>query len=257
MPIPRKLLQAAFATLSEKTLLAVAEHCSIRGRASASKAELVKKLSVQDGLYMQAYTSRFTVPELKSIAAALGIDVKGKKKNELDSTVWSFIQDYDRISRKLTYDDVFTDPKRPDFGTKLRDWMEARHALGKLSTLSDGEKIVWEIRYALMDINGNSFPGFFESGSDDRPVVVMRALREIGAKKSAAALERIGKKLFDGKTIPVTTAARSDAFVFEDDDESDAFDAKLDQCHAIWDKAGEDLAALTQKFAAKNPDRFR
>jgi hypothetical protein len=257
MPIPRKLLQQAFATLSDKTLRAAAEHLGIRGRASASKEELVKKLSGEDGFNMVAYSSYFTVPELKAIAGVFAIDPKGKKKDDLDRAISGFVENYDRITRKLTYDDVFANPKSSDFGSKLRDWMEARHSSTKLSNLSDGEKILWEIRYALMDINGNSFPGFFESGSDDRPAVVIRALGEIGAKKSAAALERIGKKLFDRETIPATTATRSEAFLFEDDDEAEAFDAKLDQCRAIWEKAGEDLAALSQRFAAKNSDRFR
>lgn len=256
MPIPRKLLQSAFESLPEKTLRKVAEHHDIRGRESASNEELCKKLSRDDGTQLQSYTSYFSVAELKTIAGLFGIDTKGKTKNELDSAVWGFVQDYDRIMRKVTYEDLFVNPRSADFATKLRDWMDSRHSSIRLPRLSEGEQVIWQIRYALMDINGNSFPGVFEGGSDDRPDVFVRALREIGAKKSAKAFEQIGRILFGGG-VPATLKARSKALTFDDEDESDAFDQKLDECRLIWDKVGEDLAALSVRFAANNPDRFR
>jgi hypothetical protein len=256
MPIPRKLLRAAFESISEKTLRKVAEHHDIRGSQSASKVELCKKLSSDDGTCLQSYTGYFTVPELKAIASVFGIDSKGKTKDELDAAIWGFVQGYDRIARKLTYEEVFASPRSPDFAAKLRDWMEARHSTSKLAQLSDGEQVLWQIRYVLMEINGNSFPGVFEGGDDDRPQQFVRALREIGAKKSATAFERIGSILFDGD-IPKTADARSRKLTVEDEDQASAFDERLDACRDIWEKSDEDIAALSVRFAANNPDRFR
>ncbi|MBW3599852.1 MAG: DMP19 family protein, partial [Planctomycetes bacterium] len=223
---------------------------------SASTEDLCKKLSSDDGTNLQSYTSYFTVPELKAIAGVFGLDAKGKRKNELDAAVWGFVQDYDKITRALTYGDVFSDRRAADFPTRLRNWMEARHSTKKLADLSPGENTLWLIRYALMDIHGNSFPGFFEGGSDDRPEMFIRALRDIGANKSAKAMVDIGKILFGGD-VPTTREARLQALMLADEDEADAFEIRLERCRKIWENAGEDIAALSVRFAAKNPDRFR
>lgn len=256
MPIPKTLLKAAFVTLSEKTVRRVAEHLDIRGRQCLSRDELCSKLSRDDGTYLQSYTSYFSVAELKLIASVFDINVAGMKKNDLDSAIWGFISDYDKVSKKLTYEDVFENTRASGFAERLSTWMDARHSVLKLKDLSDGEKLLWEIRYAIMDIHGNSFPGFFESGHNDRPEVFAQALLEIGAKKTKAAFERIGKLLFDG-SVPKTTKARSRALHVEDDDETEALDSLINKCHELWQNTGEDIAALSIRFAAKNSERFK
>lgn len=256
MAIPKKLLASAFAKLSKKTLQQCAEHNGLRGWKTLTKDELCKRLSSDDGGRLQSYTSYFKVAELKSIAVVFGIKTKGKKKDELDYAIWSFVQDYDKLARGLTYDDVFGNTRDAQFAGKLNDWMDSRHSQMKLGELSPGEQTLWQIRFNLMEINGNSFPGVFEGGENDRPNKFSDALNEVGAKRSARAFEKIGKLMFDG-SVPSTTRARADALVFESDDESDAFDEIIDQCHDLWDAANEDIPQLCVRFAARNPDRFR
>lgn len=204
---------------------------------------------------MQSYTSHFTVGELNSIAQVLEIDTKGKKKGDLDRAIWGFVDDYDKISRGLTYDNVFTNTRSGDFATRFRDWMDARYGQLNFNELSEGERRIWQIRFGLMEINGNSFPGVFEGGPNDRPQEFTQSLREVGAKKSAQAFEQIGKLLFGGN-VPSTTKARSNALVIDDDDDDDAFDATLDKCQDLWGDTGEDIPPLCVKFAAKDPERF-
>lgn len=254
MPIPKALLKTAFETLSEATLRKVAEHSDIRGREAMSKEELCKKLSRDDGTHLQSYTSYFSVAELKLIASVFNIDTAGMKKNDLDSSIWGFIDDYDKISQRLTYESVFANPRASGFEEKLRTWMDVRHSTRKFKDLSDGEKLLWEIRYAIMDINGNGVPSFFENGSNDRPDIFIQALRQIGAKNSANAIEKIGKLLFGGP-VPKTTRARSRAL--EVDEDSDTLEEKFEHCREIWGSTGENIPALTIRFAAKNRERLK
>ena len=94
MPIPRKQLRAAFATLPEKTLRQAAEHNGIRGRDNLSPAELAHKLG-WDAINMQSYMDAFTLAELKGIAEVFGVATKQKKK-DLSWAVYLYIDDYDR-----------------------------------------------------------------------------------------------------------------------------------------------------------------
>jgi hypothetical protein len=95
MPVPRQLLQAAFAALPEATLREAAEHEEIGGRNAMSATQLAERLG-RDGSNLQSFSWHMSVADLKAAAAALGLPAGGRSKTNLQSAIWDFIEDYDR-----------------------------------------------------------------------------------------------------------------------------------------------------------------
>ncbi len=256
MPIPRKLLVNAFALFEIKELLGFAEHCGIRRAAELPKDKLCSKLADRDGTNFLSCLWSFRLAELKKVAELFEIPTKGKKKEEIFKAVFGFVDDYDKIAKGLTYDTVFTDLDAVDFRQKLRDWMDVRRNNRKFEDLSEGERSLWGITFGIWEINGNGLPALFEHNSDDFPFRFVESLHRVGAKKSAKAVESIGKKLFGG-AIPKSREERSRRFEFDDDDESDAFEPILRKLNVIWESACTEIPSLTEAYAKKNPNLFR
>jgi hypothetical protein len=262
MPVPRKLLQAAFATLPEKTLRRAAEHHDLRGRDALSAAELAERLGRDDGTRLQSITPQLSLAELKKIAEVFAVTALRPKKSALEFAVWSFVQNYDRNRPRpeegrqaLKVRDVFARAGSAEFGKALWNWTEPRYGQLGYDGLTPGEQLLWRVRWLLLEINGNSFPGFFENTPDDWPEQVLDDLKRIGAKQSAAALRKIGKMLFPSG-VPPRQAERQDALVLEGDEAEERFEEVLDECRALWEKAGEDIPALSAAFAARHPKLF-
>lgn len=256
MPIPRKLLVKAFTLFEIKALLGFAEHCGIKRAAVLPKDKLCSKLADRDGLKFLSCSWSFRLAELKKVAELFEIPTKGKKKQEIFVAVFGFVDDYDKIAKGLTYDTVFTDLDAVDFRQKLRDWMDVRRNNLKFEDLTEGEQTLWRITFGVWEINGNGLPALFDHNSDDFAFRFVDALYRVGAKKSAKAVESIGKKLFGG-VIPTRRKERSRRFEFDDDDESEAFEPILRKLSVTWESASIEIPSLTEAFAKKNPDLFR
>jgi len=256
MPIPRKLIVNAFALFDVAALLEFAEHCGIKKASELPKDKLCSKLADLDGSNFLSCSWSFRLPELKKVAELFEIPTKGLKKDTLHSAIFSFVVDYDKIAKGLTYDTVFTNLEADDFSQKLKDWMDVRRAKAKFEDLSEGEQTLWWITFGIWEINGDGLPALFENNSDDFPFRFMDSLYRVGAKKSAKAVESIGKKLFR-EGIPLTRKERCKRFEFDDDDESDAFEPTLRKLDVIWKSASSEIPRLTEGYAKKNPKLFK
>jgi hypothetical protein len=96
MPIPKKLLQAAFATLSPTRLARAAEHSGLRGRAGMSPGELSRRLGSDDGTRLRSFSFQLTLPELRAVSRALGIRDRPTKLLPLRAAVHSFVGHWDQ-----------------------------------------------------------------------------------------------------------------------------------------------------------------
>ena len=250
------MLVNAFALFEIKALLGFAEHCGIKRAAELPKEKLCSKLADRDGSNFLSCSWSFRLAELKKIADLFEIPTKGKKKEEVFKAVRGFVYDYDKIAKGLSFDTVFTNVDAVDFRQKLRDWMDIWRNNLKFDDLTQGEQTLWWITFGILEINGNGLPALFENNSDDFPFRFVDSLRRVGAKKSAMAVESIGKKLFGG-AIPTGRNERSSRFEFDDDDESDAFEPILQKLNVKWESACTEIPRLTEAYAKKNPDLFR
>ncbi|HKB06291.1 MAG TPA: hypothetical protein VKD90_29115 [Gemmataceae bacterium] len=95
MPVPRQLLQAAFAALPEATLRAAAEHNDIRGRDAMTAAELAERLGRGDGTHLVSYAWHMPAADLKVVAAVFGIPAGRRPKDDLRFAVQNFVNSYD------------------------------------------------------------------------------------------------------------------------------------------------------------------
>lgn len=96
MSIPKKLLQAAFATLSRDSLLAAAQHNGV-DPTSLSSIELANRLS-KDGINLQSYVHSLTLVELKRIAELFGVETRAKKK-DLATSIYLYVDNYDKRTK--------------------------------------------------------------------------------------------------------------------------------------------------------------
>ena len=255
MAIPRTLLRAALAALPVKTLRAMAEWAGVRGRDTMTPAQLVERLGWDSGK-LAGYSNHMSAADLKKIAKVFGLEVSGNKKGE-DYGVWLFIVDYDKIQKlakaglkKTEAKDVFALAGRPGFGKALWAWTEDRWNKFGYKNLTPGEQTIWRVRWMSQEVDhGDSFAGYFENAEDDMPIHVLADLKRIGAPKSAAALRRIGKMFFP-RGVPARQSARERAM------RGVPVDDLWDECYAIWNVAGEDLAELSVEYAAKHPKLF-
>ena len=94
MSVPRDLIKAAFATLSEETLRRAAEYNDIPGRDAMSAQELAEQLG-RDGRNLRWYSSRVPLLELKKIAELFGLEVSNPKRSSLALAVDHFVEDYE------------------------------------------------------------------------------------------------------------------------------------------------------------------
>lgn len=263
MPIPRKTLEAAFATMSESTLRQCAKHNGKRSWKTAPLESLRKTLSKRDGHYLCEYSEMLKLPELKSIAKVFGLTVSRKTKDAMSFAVCSYVYNYDIISRGLTFESVFENTAAPEFERDLRDWMDSRIGFHDLDEMSDGEQTLWTIRDWCLAAACHGLIVIFEHGTDEDPQQFVSALREIGATKSAKVMEKVGKQIFRGP-VPSTKAERNDYLVPEIDDDEELWDGHSNRLQKInsegvnlWDTTGEDLSELMTKYAAKNAAKFQ
>jgi Domain of unknown function (DUF4375) len=255
MAIPRKLVKAALAALPVKTLRAMAEHEEVRGRDTMTAAQLVERLG-WDSSNLAGFTMHMSAADLKTVADVFGIEDPGRTKGALSNAVWVFIVDYDKNKelvkaglKKTEARDVFALAGKPGFDRALWAWIEERWNKIGYKKLTPGEQTLLRVRWLIQQINWNSFPGFFENFEDDMPAQVLDDLEKIGARKSAAALRKIGKMIFP-RGVPAKQEARRDAM------EGMEFDPIIDRADRLWDKTGEDLAELSVEYAAKHPKQF-
>jgi hypothetical protein len=256
MPIPRRLIINAFALFEPKALLEFAEHCSIKRASELPKEKLCSKLANRDNSNFLSCSWSFRLAELKKVAELFGIPTRGVNKEALFSAVFSFVDDYDKIAKGLTFDSVFANVDADDFRQKLKDWMDVRRGKVKFEDLSEGEQTIWWITFGIWEINGDGLSALFDHNSDDFPFRFIASLNRVGAKKSAKAIESIGKKMFSG-SIPKSMEERSRRFEFEDDDESDSFYAILQKQNVIWESTCIEIPSLTLAYAKKNPKLFQ
>jgi hypothetical protein len=256
MPIPRKLIVNAFALFETKALLEYAEHCGIKRASELPKEKLCSKLANRDNSHFLSCSWSFRRAELKKVAELFGIPTRGVKKEALFRAVFGFVDDYDKIAKGLSYESLFTDLDAVDFREKLRDWMDVRRNNLKFEDLTEGEQTLWWITFGFWEINGDGLSALFDHNSDDFPFRFIASLRRVGAKKSARAIESIGKKMFGG-SIPNTMEERSRRFAFANDDESERFYAILQKQYAIWESACIEIPSLRLAYAKKNPELFQ
>lgn len=255
MPIPRKLVQAALAALPVKTLRSMAEWDGVRGRDTMTPAQLVERLGWNSST-LAGYSNHMSAADLKKVAKVFGLDVSRRKKGE-DYGVWLFIVDYDKNQKlakaglkKTEARDVFALAGKPGFGKALWAWTEDRWNKIGYKKLTKGEQTIWRVRWMFNEVDhGDSFAGYFENADDDMPIRVLADLKRIGAPKSAAALRKIGKMLFP-RGVPARQSARERAM------QGVPVDDLWDECYEIWNAAGEDLAELSVRYAAKHPKLF-
>jgi hypothetical protein len=156
--------------------------------------------------------------------------------------------------RSITATHVFALGCGPEFGKALWTWTEQRYEKLGYEKLTPGEQLLWRIRWLLLEINGNSFPGYYQNTPDDWPFRVSDDLKRIGAKKAAAAFIRIGKKLFGGE-VPRRKVARSEALLPLEESEK-RFEKLLRDCDVIWSQHGDDIPERSVAFAARQPELF-
>lgn len=97
MPVPSKLLKAAFAALSTKTLRAAAEYHDLDDWETRTPASLAGELGDDDGYNLGTCIFDWTGPELKKVAKALGMERIAAGEAELRSAIGTFIEEYDNV----------------------------------------------------------------------------------------------------------------------------------------------------------------
>lgn len=100
MPVPRKLLKAAFATLSAKSLRAAAEYHDLEDWKTRTPVSLVAELGDDDGNNLGTIMYDLKAPELRKVAKALGVEqipagVSPSKEDDLCSAIGTFLSEYD------------------------------------------------------------------------------------------------------------------------------------------------------------------
>jgi hypothetical protein len=234
----------------------MAEWAGVRGRDTMTHAELVQRLGRDDGSNLAGYSNHMSAADLKKVAQVFGLDLSGHKRGE-DYGVWRFIVGYDRDRelakaglKKTEAKDVFALAGKPGFGKALWAWTEDRWNKIGYKKLTKGEQTIWRVRWMFQEVDhGDSFAGYFENADDDMPIQVVADLKRIGAPKSAAALRKIGKMFFP-RGVPARQSARARA------KPRVPVDDLWDECDEIWNAAGEDLADLSVRYAARHPKRF-
>ncbi len=257
MSVPRKLLQDAFATLSDNTLRRAAEHNGIRGRDEMSAEELAQRLG-RNGLNLQSYSSKLSLPELKGIAKLFGLEHRKQNKVALSYAIWSFIHEYDlnqEQGKVESLDDALsraTDPQRFD---AVRERI-ARKLIkpSAYEALRHGEKLLWQINWLVWEVNNGGFDQYLTNSTGDYAQPTIGYLKEIGAT-TTKLLKKIAS-IFPRGVIPKDRDTRcSLLFAWEKKSptKAEAFFNKLtDEFH----DRSENLTELTLAYVRKHREEF-
>jgi hypothetical protein len=259
MSVPRKLLQDAFATLPASTLRRAAEHNGIRGRDEMSPSELAQRLGRDDGLNLQSYSSKLSLPELKGIAKVFGIEHRKQNKAALSYAIWSFIHEYDvnqEQGKVESLDDALA--RSTDFQRFEAVRERIARKLTKPSvydTLRHGEKLLWQINWLVWEVNNGGFDQYLTNSTGDYAQPTIGYLKEIRATKTCNILKKIAA-IFPGGVVPDDREKRcSLLFAWEEKSPSkaEAFFTKLNS--AFYD-GSENLTELTLAYVRKHREDF-
>jgi hypothetical protein len=259
MSVPRKLLQAAFATLSVSTLRRAAEHNGIRGRDEMSASELAQRLGRDDGVNLQSYSSYLSLPELKKIAKVFGLEQSKQSKTGLADAIWSFVEDYDEDQEQGRVESL-DDALRRATDTQRFEAVRERIArkLTKPSaykTLRHGEKLIWQINWLVWEVNNGGFEQYLTNSTGDYAQATIDFLKDIRAATTCKLLKKIAR-IFPRGLIPNDRRRRCDlltAWERKSPKEAEAFFTKLND---TFYERGENLANLALAYVRKNRDDF-
>ena len=87
MPVPTKLLKAAFAALSTKSLRAAAEYHELEDWETRAPASLVAELGDDDGYNLGTFMYDLKAPELKKVAKALGVEPASSEEGDIQGAI--------------------------------------------------------------------------------------------------------------------------------------------------------------------------
>lgn len=97
MSVPRKLLKAAFATLSTKSLRAAAEYHDLDDWDTRPPASLAAELGADDGYNLGTFMYDLKASELKKVAKALGLEPIPVQEGDLRGAIGTLLEDYDKV----------------------------------------------------------------------------------------------------------------------------------------------------------------
>jgi hypothetical protein len=95
MPVPRKLLKAAFAVLSTKSLRAAAGYHDLENWETRAPASLAAELGDDDGYNLGTCMYDWKAPELKKVAQVLGVELPSADEGDIRGAIGTFIEEYD------------------------------------------------------------------------------------------------------------------------------------------------------------------
>jgi hypothetical protein len=261
MSVPRKLLQAAFATLPATTLRRAAAHNGIRGRDEMSPSELAERLGRDDGLNLQSYSSKFSLPELKGIAKVFGIEHRKQNKAALSYAIWSFIHEYDlnqEQGKVETLDDALaraTDFQRFD---AVRERIARKLTKPSVyDTLHHGEKLLWQINWLVWEVNNGGFDQYLTNSTGDYAQETIGYFKEVRATTICKLLKSIAA-IFPRGIIPKDREKRCELLMKWEQEqkpptEAEAFFTKVDN---TFHDRGENLTELTLAYVRNHREDF-
>lgn len=259
MSVPRKLLQAAFATLSATTLRRAAEHNGIRGRDEMSPSELAQRLGRDDGLNLQSYSSKLSLPELRGIAKVFGIEHRKQNKAALSYAIWSFIHEYDlnqQQGKVESLDDALaraTDFQRFD---AVRERIARK--LTKPSAydaLRHGEKLLWQINWLVWEVNDGGFHQYLTNSTGDYAQATIGYLNEIRATTTCKLLKKIAE-VFPRGIIPEEQDRRCDLLAAWEQKSPEMAEEFLTKLNSTFYDQGENLTERTLAYVRKHREDF-
>ena len=257
MPIPRKLVRAAYATLSDARLREAAECFGKRNAKTLPRDQLVERLAGNwRDLYI--FVLRMRLSELQKLATLFGIG-RRQSKAALENQVYDYVMDYDEIQARgqvKTIDDAL---KR---GTDT----ERFHALlglveGKITkrnpyaSLRPSEKVVYQVGVLLAEVNNGGLEQYLSNSSGNHAQETIGHLETIKAD-STARLLKAAAGLFPQAEIPTDWASRRRtlaSFAKKPNDEAKVFFKNLDD---RFHDGGEQLSKLVLAYVRKHREEF-
>lgn len=259
MPIPRSLLRAAFATLSDSTLRRAAEHNGIRGYGEMSSAELVQRLGGDDGLKLQSYSFHLSLPELEGIAKVFGLEHREQTKAALSSAIWTFIHEYDVVQEQGQVESLADALARATDDQQF-DAVRGRIARKLLKStaydnLRHGERLVWQIYWLLCEVNNGGIDQYLTNSSGDDAQETIGFLKDIRATTTCRLLQSIAE-IFPSGIIPKDREKRCELLSLWEQKSPTQAEVFFTKVTDAFHDRNEDLTKLTLAYVRKHPEEL-